>query len=363
MIKALADQENGIPPIRNDRLTVAQYLKTWLAGKRPPAVRPRTYRYFEQMVTMYIVPNLGRRPLTELTPDAVQRNLDDLLRGGLAVSTVTHVRSVLHNALGDAVRLSLVHRNVVDLVRRLKQSNEQEEMQFLTAEQVQRFLAAAENDPHYALFLLAISTGMRPGELLALRWQNIDLEKRTLHVRATLNVPEILRTALGDSSDTERERGQDWIRDRDKMVFPPTKTRQSKRQIKLSAIAVETLLVHRARQNEQRLAAGRAWHNLDLVFANRVGHPLHEGNLVRRHLHPLLRKADLPQIRFYDLRHTAATLLLMEQINPKIVSEMLGHTTVAITLDRYSHALPDMQQDAAAAMDKILDYERQSRDA
>jgi integrase len=349
MIQALARQENGIPPIRDERLTVAQYLKDWLAGKQPPAVRPRTYRFYGQMLNMYVVPTLGRYRLTKLMPDAVQRCLNDLLRHGLQATTVRHVYSVLHNALHDAERIGVVQRNVTELVRPPKQTN-QEERPVFTKEQVQRFLAAAEKDPHYTLFLLAIATGMRPGELLALRWQNIDLEKRMLHVRATLNVPEILKAALGDQPSSADVREQ--------MIFPEPKTRRSRRQITLSLIAVEALLAHRAKQNEQRLAVGQAWDDLDLVFANQVGHPLRLGNVEGRHFHPLLSMAGLPQIRFYDLRHTATSLLIEEGQSFKTVSDRLGHTSVVLTLDRYAHVLPGMQQDAADAMDRILGYDK-----
>lgn len=352
MIKALAGQENGIAPIRDERLTVAQYLKEWLAGKRPPAVhavKPRTYHFYEQMLTMYVVPTLGRYRLSKLMPDAVQRCLDDLLKRGLQARTVRHVYSVLHNALHDAERLGIVHRNVTELMWPPKQTD-QEERPVWTKEQVQTFLAAAENDLHYTLFLLAIATGMRPGELLALRWQNIDLEKRTLHVSATLNVPEILKAALGDQPSSAEGR--------DKLIFPSPKTRRSRRQITLSLIAVEALLAHRAKQNEQRLAVGQAWDDLDLVFANQVGHPLHLGNLERRHFHPLVSMAGLPRIRFYDLRHTATSLLIEEGQSATAVSGRLGHTNVSTTLNLYAHMTPGMQQEAADAMDRILGYDK-----
>jgi integrase len=239
--------------IQDERLTVAQYLKDWLATVHPPIVRPRTYRYYEQVVRLYLLPALGRYHLTKLTAAQVQHRWANLLTLDLSPTTVWHAHNVLHKALDDALRLGLVHRNVTDSVQSPKQA--EREMQVLTQEQVQS-LAAAKDDPHYALFVLALSTGMRQGELLALRWQNLDLQRRTLHVRATLNIQEILKSALHDQPGAATGRDQNGTRDRERMLFAPPKTKGSRRQIQLSVLAVEALQAHRVRQYERRLAAG-----------------------------------------------------------------------------------------------------------
>jgi integrase len=183
------------------------------------------------------------------------------------------------------------------------------------------------------LFVLALATGMRQGELLALHWRDVDLEQRVLSVRWSLRYHQGVFT-----------------------VKEP-KTRRSRRRIALAEQTVEALRTHRARQLKERLKAGKAWVGNswdDLVFCSAIGSPLTSNGQVRSTLRRIIRHAGLPMIRFHDLRHTCATLALASNVNPKVVSEMLGHSTVAITLDVYSHVLPDMQQDAAAAVAAML---------
>ena len=160
---------------------------------------------------------------------------------------------------------------------------------------------------------------------------HVDGKAPALHVRTTLH----------------------WL-PRQGFVFAEQKTKQSRRKITLSQAAVAALRTHRARQHAERLALGPAWDDQDLVFTNAIGGPLDGSHVLRRQLHPLLKHASLPQIRFHDLRHTAATLLLGQDVHPKVVSEMLGHAGVAITMDLYSHVLPSMQQRAADAMDAVM---------
>jgi integrase len=171
---------------------------------------------------------------------------------------------------------------------------------------------------------------MRFGELLGLRWRDVDLDAGILQVRRTL-----LRTAAG-------------------LHLTEPKTAHSRRRVALAPQAREALRTHRGRQAVERLQLGRAWDDQDLVFANAIGKPVEAGNLLRRSFWPLLAKANLPRIRFHDLRHTAATLLLSQGVHPKVVSELLGHSSIGLTLDIYSHVLPDMQQQAATAMDRLL---------
>jgi len=183
--------------------------------------------------------------------------------------------------------------------------------------------------------VLAITTGMRQGALLALRWCDVDMEARHLQVRGTLV----------------------WLTGHGFSIGQP-KTKRSRRRIDLSAEAVAALRRHKATQTEKRLAAGALWEGAsawpDLVFTNEIGGPLDGRNLAQRSFTRLLQRADLPIIRFHDLRHTAATLMLLRGINAKVVSERLGHASITITLDRYSHVLMSMQSDAAAALDAAL---------
>jgi integrase len=212
-------------------------------------------------------------------------------------------------------------------------------MTVLTPAQARTLLAAAAGDRLEALYMLALTTGMRQGELLALTWANVDLDTGALMVTATVQY------AAGGG-----------------FTFLPPKTKRSRRKIALPAAAVAALRKHKARQISERARVGSAWDDLDLVFPNACGRPLDGTNVLRQQLQPLLRRAGLPPIRFHDLRHTAATLPLRKGVNPKIVSELLGHSSVSITLDIYSHVLPDMQEQAAAAMDEALgDDTRQQR--
>jgi integrase len=203
-------------------------------------------------------------------------------------------------------------------------------MATLSPEQARALLETAEGDRLEALYVLALSTGMRQGELLGLRWRNVDLDGGSLQVRATLQ------------------------RTRDGFTFSEPKTARSCRQVTLTKQAVEALRGHRSRQVEERLQMGGAWEDNGLVFANEVGRPIEAGNLIRRSFHPLLERAGLPKGRFHDLRHTAATLALGKGVHPKIVAEMLGHSQIAVTLDLYSHVTPTMQRQAADALEAVL---------
>lgn len=203
------------------------------------------------------------------------------------------------------------------------------EMRALSPQQARALINAAAGDQLEALYVLAVSTGMRQGELLALRWRGVDLDAATLSVTATLQ---------------RSSRGFD---------FGDPKTYGSRRQIALTGAAVEALRSHRSLQLEERLGCPH-WQDMDLVFTTEVGTPIEATNLIRRSFHPLLERAGLPRMRFHGLRHTAATLLLGQGVHPKIVSEMLGHSSIAITLDLYSHVTPTMQDQAVAAMDTAL---------
>jgi integrase len=240
---------------------------------------------------------------------------------------------LLRHALDQALRWGLVPRNLTDAVERPR--GERREMRVLTPSQAATLLDMAREDRLHALYVLAVTTGMRQGELLGLTWDAVDLEQGRLQVVRQL----------------ERVRA---VGDKPRLVEP--KTRRSRRVIEMSAGAVRALREHRARQlHQERLALGEAWQDeWDLVFTTDIGTPLQPSNVVRRSFLPLLARADLPRIRFHDLRHTAATLLLAAGEHPKVVQELLGHHSVAFTLDAYSHILQSMQKATAARMDAIL---------
>lgn len=347
---ALRDMDIGAPLVKDERLTVERYLADWLERKRAD-LRPRTWRRYRELLA-HVSRAIGGLPLTKLTPTRLDRLYSALQRppagtdaaadaegaagqagAGLSSTTVHHLHVTLRQALANAERLGLVARNAAAQVKgpRMRQS----EMHTLDLAQSRSLLTAARGERLEALYVLAITTGMREGELLALRWRDVDLDASALQVRGTLV----------------------YLPGEGHRIGPP-KTARSRRRIDLDPEAVGALRRHKARQAEERLAAGAVWAHgsvaPDLVFCNEIGGSLDAVGLLRNRFHPLLERAGLPRIRFHDLRHTAATLMLLASINPKVVSERLGHASVAITLDRYSHVLPSMQRDAAALIDKAL---------
>jgi integrase len=323
----------GMPVSRDERVPLAAYLADWLARIRP-SVKPLTHARYGELLR-HISPALGRVALAKVTPAHVERLYADVLAEGLSSTTARQMHSVLHHALGDAVRKGLVPRNVCELVD--APTPRRTRVQALTVEQARTFLAAAAGDRLEALYLLALSTGMRQGELLALHWGDVDLDAGVLQVRGTLHrVPGV---SVGDKSG---------------LVISDPKTSHSRRPVRLSGVAVAALRKHRARQLEERLAMGELWDEHDLVFCNSIGRPCEARNVVRNSYQPLLDKAGLPRIKFHALRHSAATLLLSQGIHPKIVAELLGHTTISMTLDIYSHVTLDMQQEAAETMDRLF---------
>ncbi len=322
---ALKTRQDGLPLVA-ERQTVARYLEGWLEAVRP-SLRPRTWERYRQYVRIHAVPVIGAVPVSRLSPQHLQRLYADRLEAGLSSTSVAHLHAVLHRALGQAARWGQVARNVADLVTRPRIARR--EPQALSPDQARALLEAARDDRLEALYVLALSTGMRQGEILALKWQDLDLDGAHLQVRATLQ------------------------RTREGFDFCEPKTARSRRQVALTNKAVSALRRHRARQLEERLLCPY-WQDPDLVFASEVGTPIEATNLIRRSFHPLLARAGLPRIRFHDLRHTAATLLLGQNVNVKIVSEMLGHSQIAVTLDLYSHVTPTMQRQATEALDAVL---------
>ncbi len=244
----------------------------------------------------------------------VQSLYQQKLESGVSLRRVLYIHVTLRKALGQAVRWLLIPRNVTDAVERPKPVSR--EIEPFTEEQVQKLLEAAKGDRLEALYILAVTTGMRQGEILGLQWKDLDLSEGTLRVN---------RTVFGG-------------------VISPPKTNKSKRVIKLSKVAIHKLLEHKRTQN------GSEW-----VFSTKSGTPISCYNLINRSWKPLLEKASLPSRRFHDLRHTCATLLLSKNVHVKIVQELLGHADIGITLNTYSHCLPNLQGEVVRAMDSIFE--------
>ena len=309
----------------NNKTTLAQYLSMWLETVKPN-LRPRTFTRSQQTAS-HAVAALGNTPLAKLTPVDLQRLYASRLAAGAAPRTVIKLHSLLHDALDQAARWDMVVRNVADLVDAPRA--QRHEMQTLTPEDVRRLLSAAETDRFHALYALAVTSGMRQGELLALHWHDIDLESGTA----------VVCGSLSPTTDGPK-------------ILPPKNNRT--RRVDLSASARRALQRHRVAQNTERLEIGPAWEDNNLVFPNTLGRPMSARNLLARSYVPLLARAGVPKIRFHDLRHTAATLMLAQGVHYKIASEMLGHSQSSITMDLYSHVSPTMQREAAVLIDAAI---------
>ena len=245
---------------------------------------------------------------------------------GLSPTTVRGLRAVLRRALNRAMKLGLVGRNVATLVDLPKPVRI--EIRVLSPEEVRRFLEAAESDRFKALWYVLVTTGLSPGEALGLKWEDWDGNKLRVR-RALVRVP-----------------GQGWsLRD--------TKTRRS-RVVALPEMTIRALEEHRTRQKRERLQVGSSYVDRGLIFARHTGEPIEANNLKKRYFKPILEAAGLPDMRLYDLRHTAATLRLVNGEHPKVVQEMLGHASITLTMDTYSHVLPGMQEESAARLDRLL---------
>ncbi len=327
LAKAVSDREDGLV-FDDEGLTIEGYLGRWLKGSVRDTVRPSTYERNQSLVRLHLAPALGQLKLKDLTPAHVRWLYREKLDAGLSGGTVHKMHVVLHKALAQAVRDGLIPRNASEAVK--VPQVRRKEITPLTTEETKRFIEAARGDRFEALYVLAVTTGMRQGELLALKWDDVDLERQILRVRRTLT----------------RLKGT--------YTMGEPKTPKSRRSVKLTTIATEALQAHLSRQLEEIDHVGPFYADQGLVFATEAGTPLNPTNLRRRSFSSLLERAKLPEIRFHDLRHTCATLLLSRNVNPKIVSEMLGHSSISITLDTYSHVLPDMQDSAARAIEDAL---------
>lgn len=322
----ILDHEHGTL-LAPGRETVSQFLTRWLEDSAKSKLRPRTYASYAQVVRLHIEPTLGRASVQRLAPQHVQRWLNDMQKAGLSPRTCQYARAILRSALAQALRWGVVSRNVATLVESPRVPKH--EIRPLQPEQARALLQAARSHRLGALFTVALALGMRQGEALGLRWDAVDFKAGVLHVRAALQWV-----------------GREW-----QLVEP--KSERSKRAVALPHVAILALRAHRVQQRKERLLAGRDWQETGLVFTTRTGRPIEPSNLTKE-FGRVLKKAALPRVRFHDLRHTAATFLLAQGVDPRTIMETLGHSQISLTLNTYSHVLPTLKRDAAALMNSIL---------
>jgi integrase len=320
-------------------MTVAEYLARWLANTAKSKVQPKTHLRYEQLVRLRINPNIGGVRLTRLVPLHVEQLFACLEREGVSARGRQMAGTMLHTALRDAVRLKLIPFNAASEIAKPRPTKK--EMMVYDVGQVARFLDAAKADRLSAMYVLAIDAGMRQGELFALVWPDINFETGAVLVQRSL----------------EEINGHCRTKE--------TKSAKGRRRIELSQFTIDALNDHR----KAMLAEGHYRHD-GSVFCDSAGGWLRKGNVLRRSFWPIIAGVNekeakdaakgerspvfLPEIRFHDLRHTSATLLLLANVNVKVVSERLGHASVQLTLDTYSHVLPTIQKAAALKMNGIL---------
>jgi len=316
---ALRDKELGVF-VAGPSQTVSAYLETWL---RHTASRlgPRTLERYAGQARLHVAPAIGDVALRKLTP----QHLAELYAAlQLAPASIAHLHRVLHAAFDQALKWNLIARNPAAAVRPPRVPRR--EMTVLTPDEVRALLAAVAGDELEALYVLAVTAGLRQGELLGLRWRDVDLEGGWVEVSATLS--------------------------RGKRQAP--KTRSSTRRVKLGETGIRALRAHRLRMAERLLPFRARTEGDVLVFVTELGEPYNGAHITERAFKPLLRRAGLREIRFHDLRHACASLLLSQGVRVDLVSQMLGHSTPAVTLAIYAHLMPGDQEDAVARLDRLI---------
>ena len=345
LMRARNDKLQGLP-IANEKITVAVFLRQWLeqTGKN---VRPRTIDSYRFIVEKHLAPALGSVLLSKLTPNRVQQFLSEALKkeksgrrkgdqqpgaATLSPRTIQLMLAVLRKSLQQAVRWNLVSRNVASKEFVDGPRVERKRVQPFNPAEAKSLLLAARGDRLEALYIVALSLGLREGEVLGLQWSDVDLDSRRLSVSHTL-----------------QRLSKQW-------VLAAPKTTQSRRTIMLPVSVAEALRKHRSRQLQERLMAGELWNpwtGADLVFTTETGSPLHPKTLLNQY-HRLLVGAKLQRRPFHHARHSAASILLAQGVQPKVISELLGHAEIRTTLDIYGHLFADSFEQAAAAMESAL---------
>ena len=308
--------------------TIKDYMTGWLNSSKI-SMRRTTWVQYEQVTRDYIIPHIGHIKIRDLRPGQIQVLYGLLLEKKVGIHTVIKAHRILHSALSHAVKTGIISRNPASVVILPKEPSK--EMEIYDKNQVSQMLLAARGHRWEALYYLAVTTGMRQMELLGLKWIDINWKQKTIKV-----MRQLLRTASGEG-----------------IKFGELKTKYSKRTISLGEKAIRVLKSHHKRQHDEEQAAEERWVKHDLIFTNSIGNPINQRNLLNN-FKKLIMAAGLPNIRFHDLRHTSASLMLNYGVPVIIVSRRLGHAKPSITLDVYGHLIPTMQDEVAEMIDELV---------
>lgn len=326
--KALATVVNEINAgtyLEPVKMTYKDFLEDWLENKKN-SIRSQTHINYVTIAKTHVIPELGSLLVQQLNPLVLQKFIKGLTHKGLSSGYIKKIIDVLNGSMEKAKRLGIISANPVEFVERPRITKE--EMKVWDTKEVEQFISIAQFDRLYIAFLLAITTGMRQGEILGLRWKDIDFENNTLCIRQTLSHD-------GKTLNSE------------------AKTKSSLRSIHLPDETLQALKSHRVLILQEKLKSGKQYKDNDLVVCTTVGTPVTPRNLSRT-WYRLIKQSTVTPIRFHDLRHTHATLLLKQGIHVKVVAERLGHSNTRMTLDTYSHVQPTMQAEAANAISQVL---------
>ena len=316
----LHDQHSAVQSnllLKDERLSVGEYLKRFVDDVAAHSLAPSTIRSYSYLIRDHITPEIGHLKLVSLRPDHLQTLHSKKLKEGLSKRTVQYIHAVIRRAFNQAVKWGLLYRNPTNAAT--PRRPERKPPQTLSVEQAKAFLKAVEDLPYFPLYFLAISCGIRKGELLGLQWPSVELKRGKIRVRYTL-VDIQGKTHLGQP-----------------------KSAAANRTITLPESVIEAL-----EQHQINAGASEGY-----VFTTSTGNPISQRNLTR-HFHSVLKEIGLPKMPFHSLRHSAATILLQSNVHPRLVQEMLGHSTIVLTLDTYSHVIPDHHEEAANEMDEIF---------
>lgn len=329
--------------VEPSKVKFGEWIDTWLQIYMKPTLRPTTYSSYEQIIRLHIKPDLSDYLLRELRPEHLQKLYNSKFQngkvdgtGGLSARHIRYIHVIIHSSLEQAIKNQLVLRNVSDATTLPRQVKK--EIQVFTVEEQKKFIEAVENDVLGSAFKLDLASGLRLGELLALKWDNIDLTEGVLKVRSSMTR---VKTFENDSKISQ-------------IIFQEPKTKNSKRSIPLPESIIEDLKEHKRVQYNEKNLMGEAYFDNNLVFCTQLGAPIEPRNMARK-FYSLLESAGVSKISFHALRHTFATRALEAGIHPKVVSEMLGHANISITLDLYSHVLPDLKKEAATKLNHLFD--------